>query len=84
MPDLPAITGIQLIDLLNKDGWATGRKSNHGRSLKKKYSNRTRVTFIPEIKCSLPTGTLHAILSQKQTGIGKDGLERLIKKYGLK
>lgn len=31
----------------------------------------------------LPAGTLGAILSVKQTGLGKDGLQRLIDRYGL-
>jgi hypothetical protein len=36
------------------------------------------------MRASLPDGTLSAILSEKQTGIGKDGLRRLIERYGVK
>lgn len=83
--DLPAITGSQLIKLLQKDGWKPGRKAKHGRCLTKRMpSRRTRVIFVPEMRASLPDGTLPAILSEKQTGIGKDGLRRLIERYGVK
>lgn len=78
--DLPAITGYQLIRLLEKSGWITGRKANHGRTMTKLIGDRTRVTFIPETKGSLPSGTLMAILGLKQTGIGKEGLVKLITK----
>lgn len=68
--ELPAITGLQLIKLLQKDGWKPGRKARHGRCLTKKMtSGETKVTFIPETRASLPDGTLSAILGQKQTGI---------------
>jgi len=30
---IPSLTGRQLIKLLVKDGWLTGRKSRHGRTL---------------------------------------------------
>ena len=32
--DLPAITGPELIRLLQENGWQTGRKATHGRALK--------------------------------------------------
>jgi len=60
--NLPAITGYQLIAYLEKGGWATGRKANHGRTMTKSDGTRTRVTFIPETRASLPKGTLSAIL----------------------
>lgn len=82
--DLPALTGIQLIKLLKKDSWTPGRSAKHGRCLTKKIGDGTRVTFIPETRESLPEGTLLAILSAKQTGIGKAGLKMLIDKYGIK
>lgn len=64
--DLPAITGSQLIKLLQKDGWKPGRKAKHGRCLTKRMpSRRTRVTFVPEMRASLPDGTLSAILSER-------------------
>lgn len=85
MSNFPALAGFQLINLLCDDGWVKGRKSTHGRCLTKKLLNdRTLVTFIPETNSSLPEGTLHAILSSKQTRIGKKGLLQLIKKYGLR
>ncbi|MBM3141531.1 MAG: hypothetical protein FJ005_00585 [Chloroflexi bacterium] len=75
----------QPVKLLQKDGWKPGRKAKHGRCLTKRMpSGRTRVTFVPEMRASLPDGTLSAILSEKQTGIGKDGLRRLIERYGVK
>ena len=79
-PKLPTITGNRLIGILKKDGWTIGRKANHGRTMTKKYGNCTRVTFIPETRASLPQGTLMAILSSKQTNLGKEGLIKLINK----
>ena len=80
---LPAITGKQLIELLQKDGWVIGRKATHGISLTKPFGNRTRVTVVPDYRVSLDTGTLSAILGVKQTGLGKKGLLDLVNKYGL-
>jgi len=81
---LPAVSGDKLIKLLNKkDGWSYGRKANHGRTLTKKVGDRTLVTFIPETKEPLPSGTLSAILGPKQTNIGHDGLLELINKCGI-
>ena len=82
--EVPSITGFQLIKLLKKDGWIVGRKANHGRTMTKRIGNRTRVTFVPEQRASLPSGTLSAILSQKQTGIGRSGLLKIINEFGLK
>jgi len=80
---LPTITGKQLIKLLKKDGWAVGRRARHGITLTKAFSGRTRVTFVPDTRAALPEGTLQAILSIDQTGIGKKGLLDLINKYGI-
>jgi predicted RNA binding protein YcfA (HicA-like mRNA interferase family) len=77
---LPAVTGYQLIAHLEKGGWTTGRKANHGRTMTKSDGGCIRVTFIPETRASLPKGTLGAILGPKQTGIGKEGLQKLIRK----
>jgi predicted RNA binding protein YcfA (HicA-like mRNA interferase family) len=76
--DLPAITGPELIRLLQENGWQTGRKATHGRALKKwsETENRTLVTFIPEKPRSLPRGTLSAIL--RETRLGRDGLLKLL------
>jgi hypothetical protein len=81
--EVPAITGFQLIRLLEKGGWEPGRKSDHGRTLRKNFPDKTRVTVIPEKKSSLVDNTLSLILGPLQTGIGKHGLLELINKYGL-
>lgn len=80
---LPAISGKKLINLLKKDGWQEGRRATHGLTLTKKFKDKIRITFIPMKGKSLPIGTLMAILSDKQTGLGKEGLLELIKKHGL-
>jgi len=74
---------VQLIKLLQKDGWTVGKTGTHGVSLTKAVSLRTLVTIIPTSKQSLPTGTLQAILNSKQTGLGKTGLLSLLNTYGL-
>jgi len=84
MGNLPAVSGKQLIRLLISDGWIEGRRATHGMTLTKKFGATTRVTFVPDKKAILPDGTLHAILGSKQTQLGRKGLERMIKKYGLK
>jgi len=81
--DLPAITGTQLVRLLEKDGWRQGRFSTHGLTMNKKYPDRVRVTTIPQKKSALIDYTLSLILGPKQTGIGKRGLLDLLNKYGL-
>lgn len=84
MPDLPAITGRQLIRLLKADGWTVGRRTNHGISFSKADEARNRVTIVPDKRSTLPSGTLGAILGPKQTNIGREGLERLLLQYGLR
>lgn len=79
----PAITGNQLIRLLEQDGWIYQRDTKHGVSLWKEIKGRKVVTVIPTKNSPLPDGTLSAILGPKQTGIGKRGLRSLIDKYGL-
>ncbi len=85
---IPAITPKQLMRILEKDGWEKKRLSKHGESYIKydKTIKRTRVTTIQYNKRneSLPTITLHLILGPDQTNIGRAGLLKLIKKYGLK
>ena len=78
---IPALTGLELIKLLRKEGWIEHRQATHGLALIKRIGNRTRVTVVPKTKGNLPTGTLMAILGQKQTGLGKKGLLRLLNKY---
>jgi hypothetical protein len=77
-----SISGKKLIYLAVKDGWVIRRRARHGVALAKKFSNRTRVTVIPDTRALLDEGTLSAILGPKQMGIGKKGLAELIQKYG--
>jgi predicted RNA binding protein YcfA (HicA-like mRNA interferase family) len=81
---LPAINGLQLIRLLERDGWQRGHHTTHGQGLRKRVGDRTRVTTIPTKRVPLPAGTLAAILGPKQTGIGREGLRELIARYGLR
>ena len=86
MKDVPAITGFQLIRLLALDGWQQGFKGTHGQALYKYLPDhgRTVRTVVPRTRSRLPSGTLGAILSVKQSGLGRGGLVALIQKYGLK
>ena len=80
---IPALSGKQLISLLQNDGWNIHGRTRHGVSLKKIVNQLTIVTIVPDSRASLPEGTLNAILGVKQTGIGKSGLLVIINKYGL-
>jgi predicted RNA binding protein YcfA (HicA-like mRNA interferase family) len=86
MKDLPAITGFQLIRLLELDGWSRGRRGTHGQALYKYLPDekRTLVTVVPRTRAPLPQGTLGGILSVKQTRLGRAGLARLIQRHGLR
>jgi predicted RNA binding protein YcfA (HicA-like mRNA interferase family) len=75
------ISGKNLIKLAVKDGWVIKHRATHGLSLAKKFPDKTRVTVIPDKKALLPDGTLASIIGPKQMGIGRKGLEELIKKY---
>jgi len=79
----PVLSGRQLVRLLEKDGWSVGRRAKHGITLTKSFGDHTKVTFVPDTRASLPLGTLMAILSPKQTGIGRKGLANLIDKHGI-
>lgn len=81
--ELPTISGKKLISLAVKAGWIIKRRTRHGVGLAKSFSDRTRVTVIPDSRAPLDDGTLSGILGQKQMGIGKKGLRNLIDKYGL-
>jgi predicted RNA binding protein YcfA (HicA-like mRNA interferase family) len=81
--ELPSISGKKLIKLAVKDGWIAKRRAKHGIALAKSFSDRNRVTFIPDTRAPLDEGTLSAIIGHKQMGIGKKGLMELIDKYGL-
>ena len=82
MKDLPVITGFQLIRLLELDGWVVHRRTRHGVALRKTQGGRTFVAHVPSRRASLPSGTLSGILSVKQTGLGREGLVQLVRKYG--
>ena len=78
---LPALNGFELIKLLKKDGWIEHRQTTHGIALRKRLDDRTRITIVPKTRATLPTGTLMAILGEKQTGLGRSGLLQLLNKY---
>ncbi len=80
---VPAITGVQLVWLLEKDGWTREGRAKHGVTLAKKIGERRVVTFAKDTNESIPPTTLGQILGVKQTGLGKPGLLRLINEYGL-
>lgn len=73
--------------LLLRDGWTDEGPSRHGIRLSKVDGDKKRVTQIPTKKYGsrsaiLPQGTLSAILSDRQTGLGRRGLQRLIDRFG--
>jgi len=82
---LPAITGKQLIRLFRRDGWIEVRRVRHGIAFAKVGPDgRQRTTIIPDKRSVLPPGTLAAILSPKQSELGRDGLVALIRQHGLR
>jgi predicted RNA binding protein YcfA (HicA-like mRNA interferase family) len=80
---LPRISGKQLIKLAVKDGWVIRRRARHGVALSKGFGDRNRVTIVPDSRADLDEGTLSAIIGHKQMGIGKEGLLKIIDRYGL-
>jgi len=80
---VPALTGKQLIILLQKDDWILKGRTRHGVALAKQFQDRTKVTVVPDTKASLDEGTFAAILGVKQTGTGKKGLLDLVNRLGL-
>ena len=80
---LPRIKGKQLIKLVVKGGWVIKHRATHGVALVKKYRDSNRVTVIPDSRAELDEGTLSAIIGPKQMGIGKEGLFKLIDRYGV-
>jgi len=79
--DLPAISPTELIKILEKNGWKSGRRTNHGISMTKFVEGRNLVTIIPTKDKSMPAGTLSAILGSKQTQIGREGFLKLYKEF---
>ena len=80
MADLPAITGLQLIRLLEGDGWVTVRQATHGQWLRKEIDGHPRFTTVKPTREPIPRRTLHQILGPKQTGLGADGFRKLLEK----
>ena len=78
---IPALTGLELMKLLKKDGWIEHRQTTHGIALIKRVKNRTRVTIVPKSRATLPKGTLMAILGNKQMDLGKKGLLGILNKF---
>ena len=74
------ISGRELMQLLERDGWTNGGRRTHGVFYYKQFPGeaRQRSTVVPDKSTPLTTSTLGAILSIKQTGIGRAGLQRLI------
>jgi predicted RNA binding protein YcfA (HicA-like mRNA interferase family) len=80
--ELPAITGQQLIRLFRRDGWEIRRQRSSHVVLAKLGDGRRRVAVIPDKRSPLPAGTLSGILGPRQSGIGREGLEELLDRYG--
>lgn len=77
--DLPSFTGLELIALFRKDGWSDAGRRTHGLALQKRdHDGRVRTVIIPTKSKRLPDQTLGAILSVKQSGIGRKGLEEMV------
>lgn len=51
---IPALTGLELIKLLKKDGWTEHRQAAHGIALIKRFEDRTSVTIVAKTKGHLP------------------------------
>ena len=83
MADLPALSGRQFRRLLEADGWRFMRYSQHGALLTKTVGGESKNVVVKNTSRDLPNGTLAALLSQRQTGLGRDGLRRLIERHGL-
>lgn len=77
------MSGKELMRLLDADGWVQGGRRNHGIFYSKQFLDEAypRSTVIPDKMDDLPAGTLGAILSVKQTGLGRSGLQSLIDRY---
>lgn len=69
--------------LLEQDGWTPGGRRNHGVFYSRRFpgERNSRHTVIPDKSDPLPPTTLGAILSVKQTGLGRVGLQDLIDRY---
>lgn len=79
------VSGQRLLRLLERDGWTRRGRSRHGVFIYKQFPGEKypRTALIPDKADPLPDGTLGAILSVKQTALGRQGLQALIDRYGL-
>ena len=79
-----AISGRELADLLRKDGWREGRRTNHGVFFSRQFPGEPsrRTTIVPDKSTDLADKTLGVILSVKQTKLGYKGLQELIDRFG--
>ena len=59
------------------------RYSQRGALLAKRVGGESKNVVVKNTSRDLPNGTLSALLSQRQTGLGRDGLLRLIERHGL-
>ncbi len=71
--------------LLEKDGWIPAQRRTHGVFFHKFFPGEPvpRSTVIPDKSEPLNDFVFGAIVSVKQTGIGKAGYQQLVDKYGL-
>ena len=81
MENLPALSAKELMSLLLFDGRLEDGRTNHGVAFKKLVDGKVRYVLIPDKPGSIPKGTLHGILSYKQSGIGRKGLGEIIERY---
>lgn len=80
--ELPPLKPKQLLRLLELDGWTVGRRDTpEGVFLWKQFPEGKRTTTLPmKHKRALSDYVVGAVLSSKQTGIGRAHLLELIKK----
>ena len=83
MQKLPALTCRQVLKLLLAEGWERKRNTRHAVLLQKRFPDGTKIAFVKDSRAIIPPPVLSDILGPKQTGIGRDGLRRLIERYGL-
>ena len=76
------VTGRELMRLLERDGWVSGGRRNHGIFYSKRFPGelRPRTTLVPDVSTPLRPGTLGKILSVEQTGLGSAGLRALMRR----
>jgi hypothetical protein len=70
--------------LLELDGWQRRGRRAHGVFYHKRFPGEQtpRSTVIPDKSGPIPNSAPGAILSVKQTALGRAGLQELIEKYG--